>query len=125
MKKQIALLLNLILLCGCLAVLFCWRSLWNPMGTGAAETGEIAAIKETHREAEVPFFTGLAFSGEQLPYDSTTSTFYLPLDRETEAWEGGELTSLDRNVGFSLRKRLPIRISRKLSGREKPSVSMR
>ena len=98
MKKQIALLLNLILLCGCLAVLFCWRSLWNPMGAGAAEAGEIAAMKETHREAEVPFFTGLAFSGEQLPYDSTTSTFYLPLDRETEAWEGGELTSLDRSV---------------------------
>lgn len=51
-------------------------------------------MKETHSEAAEPFFTDLVFSGEKLPYDETTSTFYLPLDMETEAWEGGELSAL-------------------------------
>ena len=98
MKKQIALLLNLILLGGCLAVIFFWRSFGNPLGYHSAASGDIASMKETHQEAAAPFFTALAFSGEQLPYDVTTSRFYLPLDMETADWETGELTSLDGGV---------------------------
>lgn len=68
------------------------------LGYRSADAEDIRAMKATHVEAAEPFFTALAFSGEQLPYDSATSTFYLPLDMETDVWESGELTSLDKGI---------------------------
>ncbi len=98
MKKRIALLLNLILLAFCLAATFLWPLLAGPIVFRQGDAEEISQLLATHTEAETPFFTELAFSGEQLPYDQCSSTFYLPLDMETEAWESGELTSLASDV---------------------------
>ena len=98
MKKKIALLLNLILLGCCLTGVFCWRFFTPALGYRSVDAEDIKAMKATHTQAAEPFFTALAFSGEQLPYDSATSTFYLPLDMETDVWESGELSSLDKSV---------------------------
>jgi hypothetical protein len=42
----------------------------------------------------------LMFNGEMLPYDTQTSTFYLPLSMENESWEFGELMSGDDRVSI-------------------------
>jgi hypothetical protein len=57
-------------------------------------------MKKDCTRVQEPFFTQLAFSGEALPYDKNTSTFYLPLDMETESWETGTLASMDENVSL-------------------------
>lgn len=98
MRKRRALLLNLILLACSLAFLFLW-----PKGPIAFQEGteeEISRLLATHSQAAEPFFTELAFSGEQLPYDRNTSTFYLPLNMETDIWESGQLTSLASGVSL-------------------------
>lgn len=94
MKKQRALILNCILLAVCLGAMLLWTCFGELIFQKKADAEELAAMKETHSEAAEPFFTDLVFSGEKLPYDETTSTFYLPLDMETEAWESGELSAL-------------------------------
>lgn len=91
-------MLNLILLACSLAFLFLW-----PKGPIAFQEGteeEISRLLATHSQAAEPFFTELAFSGEQLPYDRNTSTFYLPLNMETDTWESGQLTSLASGVSL-------------------------
>ena len=98
MNRRIALLLNLILLAFCLGAIFLWPLIAGTIAFRQGSAEEIAQLLETHTEAETPFFTELAFSGEQLPYDASTSTFYLPLNMETEGWEGGELRSLVSDV---------------------------
>ena len=98
MKKRIALGINCILLALCLCVMAGFHLLGKRVSYSQGDADVIAAMKATHTEAEEPFFTALAFSGEQLPYDSTTSTFYLPLDMESESWETGELSSLADGV---------------------------
>jgi hypothetical protein len=40
----------------------------------------------------------LIFNGESLPYDTESSTFYLPLSMDDESWEFGEFTSGDESV---------------------------
>lgn len=100
MKRRMALFLNLILLAGCLSFLFLWPLLRGPVAFHAGTAGETAQLLATHTEAAEPFFTGLAFSGEQLPYDIGTSTFYLPLNMETKEWETGTLTSLAADVSL-------------------------
>ncbi len=61
------------------------------------EIGE-EELLETCTQAPEPFFGELAFSGEKLPFDRNTSTFYLPLNMETSAWETGTITSLAPEV---------------------------
>jgi hypothetical protein len=42
----------------------------------------------------------LMFNGETLPYDTESSTFYLPLSMEDENWEYGTFTSGDEGVSI-------------------------
>lgn len=93
MKKQITLALNCILLGAVLAFLFLKPILLGPIGYEKLDSSKAAQIKENYTKAAEPFFTELLFSGEKLPFDRLTSTFYLPLDIETERWETGELSS--------------------------------
>ena len=98
MKKRAALAFNCILLLGCLAWLLLKPALTGPIRYELLSAAETASIKETYREAREPFFTELLFSGEKLPFDRSTSTFYLPLDMDMAAWETGELTAASREV---------------------------
>ncbi len=98
MRRQRALIGNCILLAACLGLILLWSHLNQAIHASKAGEEEVAEMKQTHREAEEPFFTDLAFSGEKLPYDAESSTFYLPLDMESEAWETGELTSLAKGI---------------------------
>lgn len=100
MKRRTALFLNLILAAFCLAFLFVWPLVCGPVLFHVGTEEEIDRMLATHTEAEEPFFTGLAFTGKQLPYDISTSTFYLPLDMETKSWETGELTSMASDVSL-------------------------
>lgn len=98
MKKQTALILNCILLAGVLGFFFLKPVLCGPIQYERVDINEAAQIRETYTEAGEPFFTELTFSGEKLPFDKTTSTFYLPLDMETEKWETGELSSSSEEI---------------------------
>lgn len=100
MRKRRALLLNLILLACSLAFLFLWPLWKGPIAFQEGTEEEISRLLATHSQAAEPFFTELAFSGEQLPYDRNTSTFYLPLNMETDIWESGQLTSLASGVSL-------------------------
>jgi len=93
-------LLNLILLACSLAFLFLWPLWKGPIAFQEGTEEEISQLLATHSQAAEPFFTELAFSGEQLPYDRNTSTFYLPLNMETDTWESGQLTSLASGVSL-------------------------
>lgn len=93
MKKRIILVLNCILLGAVLAFLFLKPIIFGPIQYEWADSSEAVQIKENYTEAAEPFFTELFFSGEKLPYDRLTSTFYLPLNIETKRWETGELSS--------------------------------
>lgn len=93
-------MLNLILLACSLAFLFLWPLWKGPIAFQEGTEEEISQLLATHSQAEEPFFTELAFSGEQLPYDRNTSTFYLPLNMETDTWESGQLTSLVSGVSL-------------------------
>ena len=106
MKRRTALFLYLILAACCLTFLFLWPLICGPIGYRAGTEDEIKELLATHTEAEEPFFTGLAFSGEQLPYDIETATFYLPLDMDTDKWETGELTSPASDVCLLFREEL-------------------
>lgn len=92
MRKKTALVLNCILLCMVLGFLFLVPVFGNPIRYQRLDIREAAWIKEHYGEAAEPFFTELRFSGEKLPFDKNTATFYLPLNMETENWETGELT---------------------------------
>lgn len=98
MKKQAALILNCILLLGCLAYFFLNPALMGPIQYDCLDDNKITSIKEAYKEAEEPFFTELNFSGEKLPFDKNTSTFYLPMDMDTESWETGELTAAASDI---------------------------
>lgn len=98
MKRQKALIINSILLAVCLGFLLIGGHYGRSFLQKKTGQETIASMKASHKEAVKPFFTELAFSGEQLPYDGETSTFYLPLDMESEAWESGTLTSLTKDV---------------------------
>lgn len=100
MRKRRALLLNLILLACSLAFLFLWPLWKGPIAFQEGTEEEISQLLATHSQAAEPFFTELAFSGEQLPYDRNTSTFYLPLNMESDTWESGQLTSLASGVSL-------------------------
>lgn len=93
-------MLNLILLACSLAFLFLWPLWKGPIAFQEGTEEEISRLLATHSQAAEPFFTELAFSGEQLPYDRNTSTFYLPLNMETDTWESGQLTSLVSGVSL-------------------------
>ena len=93
-------MLNLILLACSLAFLFLWPLWKGPIAFQDGTEEEISQLLATHSQAAEPFFTELAFSGEQLPYDRNTSTFYLPLNMETDTWESGQLTSLASGVSL-------------------------
>ena len=93
-------MLNLILLACSLAFLFLWPLWKGPIAFQEGTEEEISQLLATHSQAAEPFFTELAFSGEQLPYDRNTSTFYLPLNMETDTWESGQLTSLVSGVSL-------------------------
>ena len=93
-------MLNLILLACSLAFLFLWPLWKGPIAFQEGTEEEISQLLATHSQAAEPFFTELAFSGEQLPYDRNTSTFYLPLNMETDTWESGQLTSLASGVSL-------------------------
>lgn len=93
-------MLNLILLVCSLAFLFLWPLWKGPIAFQEGTEEEISQLLATHSQAAEPFFTELAFSGEQLPYDRNTSTFYLPLNMETDTWESGQLTSLASGVSL-------------------------
>lgn len=93
-------MLNLILLACSLAFLFLWPLWKGPIAFQEGTEEEISQLLATHSQASEPFFTELAFSGEQLPYDRNTSTFYLPLNMETDTWESGQLTSLASGVSL-------------------------
>lgn len=98
MKKRAALVLNCILLLGCLAYFFLKPVLVGPIRYECLDYNKTISIKEEYREAEEPFFTELTFSGEKLPFDKNTSTFYLPMDMDMEVWETGELTAAASDV---------------------------
>ena len=98
MKKQTALLLSFILLALTAAFLLVRPLFGRTVSFSVGDGQEVAALKADYREAETPFFTELAFSGEQLPYDRETSTFYLPLNPDDREWESGALTSLSPEV---------------------------
>lgn len=89
MKRQTALILNCILLVGCLSYFFLKPLFMGPIQYKVLDEEEKTLIEKTYTRAEEPFFTELAFSGEKLPFDKTTSTFYLPLNMDVEAWETG------------------------------------
>ena len=93
-------MLNLILLACSLAFLFLWPLWKGPIAFQEGTEEETSQLLATHSQAAEPFFTELAFSGEQLPYDRNTSTFYLPLNMETDTWESGQLTSLVSGVSL-------------------------
>lgn len=93
-------MLNLILLACSLAFLFLWPLWKGPIAFQEGTEEEISQLLATHSQAAEPFFTELAFSGERLPYDRNTSTFYLPLNMETDTWESGQLTSLASGVSL-------------------------
>ena len=93
-------MLNLILLACSLAFLFLWPLWKGPIAFQEGTEEEISQLLATHSQAAEPFFTELVFSGEQLPYDRNTSTFYLPLNMETDTWESGQLTSLASGVSL-------------------------
>lgn len=93
-------MLNLILLACSLAFLFLWPLWKGPIAFQEGTEEEILQLLATHSQAAEPFFTELAFSGEKLPYDRNTSTFYLPLNMETDTWERGQLTSLASGVSL-------------------------
>ena len=93
-------MLNLILLACSLAFLFLWPLWKGPIAFQEGTEEETSQLLATHSQAAEPFFTELAFSGEQLPYDRNTSTFYLPLNMETDTWESGQLISLASGVSL-------------------------
>ena len=93
-------MLNLILLACSLAFLFLWPLWKGPIAFQEGTEEESLQLLATHSQAAEPFFTELAFSGEQLPYDRNTSTFYLPLNMETDTWESGQLISLASGVSL-------------------------
>ncbi len=97
-KRQTALILNCILLVGCLSYFFLKPLFMGPIQYKVLDEEEKTLIEKMYTRAEEPFFTELAFSGEKLPFDKTTSTFYLPLNMNVEAWETGELTSMSKEI---------------------------
>ncbi len=105
-RKQIALALNFILLILTVSFVLLLPRFTNPISCQVAGEKEIEKIKKTCIEAETPFFTELAFSGETLPYDKTNSTFYLPLNMDREEWERGELRSAAEGVSVLFTERL-------------------
>lgn len=98
MRRRTALVLNCILLGAVLSFLFLTPLLKGPIRYECVDSSEAARIKEDYTRAAEPFFTELAFSGEKLPFDRNTATFYLPLDIDQEGWETGELASLSEDV---------------------------
>ena len=104
-RKQIALVLNFILLILTVSLVLLLPRFTNPISCQVAGEKEIEKIKKTCIEAETPFFTELAFSGETLPYDKTNSTFYLPLNMDREEWERGELRSAAEGVSVLFTER--------------------
>jgi len=99
-KKRAALLVNCILLIGCLLYFFLKPVLTGPIQYELGTEQEIAEMKARCVEAQEAFFSELAFSGEKLVYDKNTATFYLPLDMDQEKWETGTLTSLAADVSL-------------------------
>lgn len=98
MKKKAVLFLNLILLAGAVLFFVLEPVLAGPIHCDFGEAQEIEELLASGRESEEPFFSELAFSGERLPFDRTTSTFYLPLNMDVAAWETGTLSSLSPDV---------------------------
>lgn len=104
MKKQRALILNCILLAVCLGAMLLWTCFGELIFQKKADAEELAAMKETHSEAAEPFFTDLFFSGEKLPYDETTSTFYRPWIWRRKPGRAGSSRRLPGIRSFSLRR---------------------
>lgn len=100
MRKKTVLLLNIILLTGFVAYLFLTPALQGAIRYPSGRASRIEALKKEKQPTQSPFFTELLFSGEKLPYDKNTSTFYLPLNMEEKAWETGELTSGQKEVSL-------------------------
>lgn len=93
MTRQRMLVLNFILLAACLCFFFLVPLSSGPIRYEKGSQKSIEKLQKGLSQAEEPFFTELLFSGERLPFDKTTSTFYLPLNMETAAWETGVLES--------------------------------
>lgn len=98
MKKRVVLFLNLILLVGFVLFFVLEPVLAGPIRCEFGGEQEVEELLTSAKESKELFFSDLAFSGEKLPFDRTTSTFYLPLNMEVSAWETGTLTSLSPDV---------------------------
>ena len=90
-----------LLICGFLRFV-CFPLEKPDMGTQALSEKEAEALKKNRTETEGTLLTDLLFSGETLPCDRTSGTFYLPVDMEEEAWETGTFAAADAGVDVYL-----------------------
>lgn len=98
--KKIVLIVNVILF-----VLICAYLIVNVENNqniycevGTEET--IQNIKNNTTLTTENILQNLMFNGEVLPYDTESSTFYLPLSMKSETWEFGKLISKDEGVSI-------------------------
>lgn len=98
MRKKIILLINCILLLGCLGFL---RMLGErAISCPVASEHELLALQEAKQVTGENILTDLRFNQVSLVQDVEAGIFYLPLDMEEERWEAGELTSGQPDVSL-------------------------
>jgi hypothetical protein len=71
---------------------------------GTEET--IQNIKNNTTQTTENILQNLMFNGEVLPYDTGSSTFYLPLSMKNETWDFGKLTPGDEGISILFGKDL-------------------
>lgn len=99
MKKMIF-LVNVLLF-----VVICFILITNIEQNGAIQckvgtAKSIQKIEDNFNLTTENILQELMFNGEALPFDSKSSTFYLPLSMKKENWEFGELTAGDAGVSI-------------------------
>lgn len=96
--KKWLLAANCILLIFSLAFMFLRPQNYFPISCPVGDEKGIGEILEHCVETRDELLSGLTFAGQQLSYEEGTSTFYLPVDTETESWETGGFTAGDSSV---------------------------
>ncbi|MFA9375950.1 MAG: CotH kinase family protein [Lachnotalea sp.] len=100
--KKIVLIVNIILL-----VIICiyftvdikkTQNVYGEVGTQQ----DMDEIEQNTTLTTENILQNLIFNGEELPFDTDSSTFYLPLSMEEEDWEYGDFSSGDEGVSILL-----------------------
>lgn len=92
MKKKVFMLLSMLLFAGSFFLISQFQQN-NFAVFNRIDHQMVKFIKKSHRRTTELGFTALLCNGIRVPFDEETNTFFVPLDREEEAWEKLEFTS--------------------------------